>query len=123
MVQGGIPNPDFLDQRTADLALKNLNYNTPGGKLNRGLSVVDTYKILVGQELSEAVHLKVSILGWAVELVPTPLLALANCKLQAYFLVADDIMDNSITRRGQPCWYRCVTSSLKAFRGGILILG
>lgn len=75
-----------------------LNYNTPGGKLNRGLSVVDTYAILKGyasvDELPSEVYKKVALLGWCIEL------------LQAYFLVADDMMDQSITRRGQPCWYR-----------------
>jgi farnesyl diphosphate synthase len=49
---------------------QNLNYNTPGGKLNRGLSVVDTYEILVGKPLSEELYVKASILGWTVELVP-----------------------------------------------------
>ncbi|CDO91830.1 unnamed protein product [Kluyveromyces dobzhanskii CBS 2104] len=77
---------------------KSLNYNTPGGKLNRGLSVVDTYALLKGyksvDDLSVEEYKKVAILGWCVEL------------LQAYFLVADDMMDQSITRRGQPCWYK-----------------
>ncbi len=27
-------------------------------------------------------------------------------QLQACFLVADDVMDASVTRRGQPCWYK-----------------
>ncbi|KAG6819477.1 hypothetical protein H0H93_011445 [Arthromyces matolae] len=34
--------------------------------------------------------------------------------LQAYFLVADDLMDGSITRRGQPCWYRAPNPALSA---------
>jgi geranylgeranyl pyrophosphate synthase len=29
-----------------------------------------------------------------------------HSQLQAYFLVADDMMDQSVTRRGQPCWFR-----------------
>ncbi|CAO1618937.1 unnamed protein product [Jaminaea pallidilutea] len=81
---------------------KSLDYNTPGGKLNRGLSVVDTVDILLctdqggnrTRELTEPEYLKAAILGWCIEL------------LQAYFLVADDMMDASITRRGQPCWYK-----------------
>ncbi|OCF37829.1 farnesyl diphosphate synthase [Kwoniella heveanensis BCC8398] len=73
---------------------KNLYHNTPGGKLNRGMSVVDTVEILKGRTLDEDEYVKAAILGWCVEL------------LQAYFLVADDMMDQSVTRRGQPCWYR-----------------
>ncbi|EPQ31477.1 uncharacterized protein PFL1_00812 [Pseudozyma flocculosa PF-1] len=82
---------------------RNLDYNTPGGKLNRGLSVVDTVEIILctdnatgnlTRQLTDTEYLKAAILGWCIEL------------LQAYFLVADDMMDQSITRRGQPCWYR-----------------
>ncbi|KAF8062285.1 isoprenoid synthase domain-containing protein [Lyophyllum atratum] len=73
---------------------KNLEHNVQGGKLNRGMSVVDTVEILQGRPLTQEEYVKAAILGWSVEL------------LQAYFLVADDLMDGSITRRSQPCWYR-----------------
>jgi farnesyl diphosphate synthase len=81
------------------LQKQSLEYNTPGGKLNRGISVIDTAEILLGRPLSDQVDAKGTsefyravILGWGIEL------------LQAYFLVSDDMMDGSITRRGQPCW-------------------
>lgn len=33
----------------------------------------------------------------------------------------DDIMDNAITRRGQPCWYRHNDMGLKAINDAILL--
>lgn len=56
--------------------------------------MVDTFEILQGRPLTEDEFFKTSVLGWCIEL------------LQAFFLVSDDIMDASVTRRGQPCWYR-----------------
>jgi len=63
--------------------------------MNRGLSVIDSFRALVGDRtLTEDEVQKAHVLGWCVEW------------LQAYFLVADDIMDQSVTRRGEPCWYK-----------------
>lgn len=39
------------------------------GKLNRGLSVVDTVEILKGRPLDETEYLHAALLGWCVELV------------------------------------------------------
>jgi farnesyl diphosphate synthase len=39
------------------------------GKLNRGISVVDTVEILKGSSLTEAEYTKSAILGWCIELV------------------------------------------------------
>jgi farnesyl diphosphate synthase len=87
-----------------------LDYNVPGGKLNRGLSVIDSYKLLKErEELTEEETFLTSALGWCIEW------------LQAYFLVLDDIMDNSHTRRGQPCWFRVPKVGLIAANDGILL--
>ncbi|PVU95679.1 hypothetical protein BB559_001253 [Furculomyces boomerangus] len=71
-----------------------LDYNLQGGKLNRGLAVVDSAQIILGDSFSEDIKTKAIILGWCIEW------------LQAFFLVADDIMDESPMRRGRPSWYR-----------------
>jgi hypothetical protein len=49
--------------------LQNLDHNVPGGKLNRGVSVVDTVEILRGEQLSDQEYFEVALLGWGVELV------------------------------------------------------
>lgn len=71
-----------------------LRNNTLGGKCNRGMSVPDSVSLLLERPLSEDEYFLAATLGWMTEL------------LQAFFLVSDDIMDSSITRRGNPCWYR-----------------
>lgn len=74
---------------------KVLQYNVPNGKKIRGQAVVAAYKLIADPELHTEDNIRrANILGWCVEMV------------QAFFLVADDIMDNSETRRNSLCWYR-----------------
>lgn len=91
---------------------KNMDHNVPGGKLNRGLSVVDSIRILKGirsGELTSDDYFKAAALGWCIEW------------LQGYFLVMDDIMDSSITRRGQPCWYKVPKVGMIAINDAIVL--
>ncbi|KAI0150208.1 terpenoid synthase [Xylariaceae sp. FL1272] len=83
-----------LPQEQVDWYKKSLEVNAVGGKCNRGMSVPDSVSLLVGRPLTEQEYFQAATLGWMIEL------------LQAFFLVSDDIMDSSITRRGKPCWYR-----------------
>mmetsp|Transcript_4108 Transcript_4108/g.6270 ORF Transcript_4108/g.6270 Transcript_4108/m.6270 type:complete len:479 (-) Transcript_4108:8-1444(-) len=74
-----------------------LHYNVKGGKMIRGLGVIDVHKafaISAGKKLEYDEYCKACVLGVCIEW------------LQAFFLVADDVMDESLTRRGQPCWYK-----------------
>ena len=75
-----------------------MHYTVPGGKMNRGLTVLHSLQALKRQEenrdLTEEEVFHAHVLGWCVEW------------LQAFFLISDDIMDASVTRRDMPCWYR-----------------
>ncbi|XVE80603.1 hypothetical protein DITRI_Ditri14bG0152500 [Diplodiscus trichospermus] len=85
------------------------DYNVPGGKLNRGLSVIDSYKLLKHGELSDDENFQACALGWCIEW------------FQAYFLVHDDMIDGSHTRRGQPCWFRLPEVGMIAINDGLIL--
>ncbi|KAL3477695.1 isoprenoid synthase domain-containing protein [Aspergillus californicus] len=98
-----------LPENALEWFKKNLEVNVPGGKLNRGLSVPDTGSALLQKALSDEQYKDLATLGWLTEL------------LQAFFLVSDDLMDSSITRRGQPCWYRQPGVGLIAINDAFLL--
>lgn len=74
-----------------------VKYTVAGGKMNRGLTVLAAYRSMsksYGRTVTAKERCQAAALGWCIEF------------LQAFFLVADDIMDASTTRRGLPCWFR-----------------
>ncbi|KAJ6031614.1 hypothetical protein N7540_002346 [Penicillium herquei] len=93
------------NQKIADC----IDANTQGGNLLRGRTVIDTAWILRGHSLSPAEAEDLGKLGSLVEL------------LNAAYLIWDDIMDGSSTRRGKPCWYRRDSVGMDAVNDGCLL--
>jgi len=87
-------NPELTT--AAQLLRECLNYNAFDGKKSRGKMVICALHFLCEGKPTEAEVTKAIYLGWCVEI------------LQAFLLVADDIMDRSDLRRGKPCWYKKV---------------
>ncbi|KAK4324077.1 hypothetical protein Pmani_005262 [Petrolisthes manimaculis] len=89
---------------------KVLQYNAVGGKMNRGLAVSLSFKIIASPELIKPETIREAhLLGWCIEL------------LQSFFLIADDIIDGSDMRRGKPSWHCHENLGLSAFNDAILI--
>lgn len=113
--------PSLVDELIADLRENydlseesvayirhNIEYNVPKGKLNRGMAVRRCYEAFADSPSDKSLE-QADVLGWCVEL------------LQGYFLVADDIMDASVTRRGQPCWYQKKEIGLNAINDAMML--
>eukprot|EP00934_Nitzschia_sp_Nitz4_P005215 Nitzschia sp. Nitz4//scaffold304_size22322//2240//3529//NITZ4_008570-RA/size22322-processed-gene-0.19-mRNA-1//-1//CDS//3329547067//5205//frame0 len=98
-VQDDLPNHYTVPPREVQWIAKLLEETVKGGKMNRGLMVVESGVAILGlkndgsKETQIALN-RLAVLGWAIEW------------LQAWLLIADDIMDSSVTRRGKPCWYK-----------------
>jgi len=95
-------------KRATEWVERVLDYNVPGGKLKRGLTTVHAFQCLKPQATEKDTNVAVRV-GWAVEI------------LQACFLVADDIMDSSLTRRGRACWYKVPNVGMKAVNDTLLL--
>jgi len=92
-----LPKLYQLRQKEIDWVERSLEYNTQGGKMNRGLVVVETGVSILrhqGKEPTNSDLHRFAVLGWALEF------------MQAWLLMADDMMDGSVTRRGRPCYYK-----------------
>eukprot|EP00184_Porphyridium_aerugineum_P003605 CAMPEP_0184694800 /NCGR_PEP_ID=MMETSP0313-20130426/2646_1 /TAXON_ID=2792 /ORGANISM="Porphyridium aerugineum, Strain SAG 1380-2" /LENGTH=371 /DNA_ID=CAMNT_0027153151 /DNA_START=115 /DNA_END=1230 /DNA_ORIENTATION=- len=101
-----------MPQYAKEYIHKSMTYNVPHGKLTRGLAVLQCYKSFMSgmnQPVTPELAYQANLLGWCVEF------------LQAFFLVADDIMDGSVTRRGQPCFFRLPEIGLKAVNDSLML--
>jgi len=87
-------------------------YNCFGGKCYRGSLVTSCVQTLCGVKntpCSRDILTKAHILGVCVEV------------LQACFLVADDLMDGSTTRRNQACWYLVPTVKMDSVNDTLIL--
>ncbi|CAH2078805.1 unnamed protein product [Thlaspi arvense] len=93
-----------------------LDYNVPGGKLNRGISVVDSYKMLKqNQKLTQEEIFLSCALGWCIEWVFLFYL------LTLFISLSLSLCLCSVTRRGQPCWFRKPQVGMIAINDGLLL--
>ncbi len=98
-----------VSKRTKDM----LYQTNIGGKLTRGLLHITTFKLLREQKQKKKFT--------EIDMHNAVICCLMIEAAQSYCLVMDDVMDQSLTRRGAPCWYKQPNVGLKAINDGLII--
>ncbi|GFX29380.1 farnesyl pyrophosphate synthase [Trichonephila clavipes] len=95
---------------------KVFDYNVTNGKKIRGVALLKSYcayaydmKDVAWKHWDSDGWTSAVILAWCVEL------------LQAYYIILDDIMDQSYMRRGELCWYQKPDVGLCAINDALLL--
>ncbi|XP_021745075.1 farnesyl pyrophosphate synthase 1-like [Chenopodium quinoa] len=84
--------------------------DNPGEKLSRGISVLDSYKLLKdGKELTDDEIFLASALGWCIEW------------LHSYFLFLGEILEKRHTIRDRPLWFKDPKIRMMGTNGGIIL--
>ncbi|XP_025988675.2 farnesyl pyrophosphate synthase isoform X4 [Solenopsis invicta] len=90
---------------------KMLHYNVPKGKKSRALAFINAYKLLMpNDKLTQDNINSAWIFAWCIEM------------MQISLLMFDDMMDRSLFRRGQLCWYRHNVLGLAAVKDCTFLL-
>jgi farnesyl diphosphate synthase len=88
-----------------------ISYTVPGGKHLRCVTAMHIHELLM-TKAGKPVDLKLaSVVGLCCEIVCSSCSSYSSfpfhlIQIHSAFLIADDIIDNSETRRGKPCWYK-----------------
>ncbi|KAJ1613467.1 putative farnesyl pyrophosphate synthase [Cryptosporidium canis] len=90
-VLNSLPLNDDIKSQVIEYYMDCIEYNVKNGKHVRGKILVSVANLtqIYSDEKKDSIYL----LGWVIETI------------QAFILIADDIMDSSRYRRGKPCWY------------------
>ncbi|XP_021740816.1 farnesyl pyrophosphate synthase 1-like [Chenopodium quinoa] len=87
-----------------------LEQDSSGEKLSRGISVIDSYKLLKdGKELTDDEIFLASALGWCIEW------------LQSYFLLLCEYLEKHHTKRDWPLWFKDPKIRMMAANGGVIL--
>lgn len=97
-------------QEVAEWLKQVIYYIVPYGKRTRQRAIRQAYKAIAPKEQQTPENLNlVEILGWCMEFC------------QGFFLIEDDIVDQSTLRRGKLCWYKNEGVGLNAVNDGLLL--
>ncbi|KAG8192103.1 hypothetical protein JTE90_027750 [Oedothorax gibbosus] len=99
-----------------DWCSKVFDYNLQDGKKIRGLALLKTY-CAYEHARGDGSFSAFDTEGW------NSAVTLAWCveMLQAFLLITDDVMDQSILRRGKPCWYTKSDVGLCAINDALML--
>lgn len=104
-----IEKPENITEETIRLA-RTLGWCTeivrPNFYLVTLLDNITLTDVRISQQIKQGRFETVEFIGISFFTYIDPVVILWIQQLQAYCIVLDDIADESITRRGMPCWYR-----------------